>query len=83
MGMCFSDCYSYSYDTPTESKPTYAVCYKCYDNFKVDSGGGYSIRRSCRLHNFDDNGFCIDCHEHKDNLKRLTCYHVKKFSYFF
>ena len=39
--------------------PVKKYCYKCGDYFKVDSGG-YSQRRSCRFHNFE-NGPCIDC----------------------
>lgn len=83
MGLCCSDCYSYSHNNlKYEAQPVYATCYKCYDKFKLDCGGCYSNRRSCRMHNFDNNDYCIDCHEHRDKLKRYTCYHVKKFSYF-
>ena len=85
MGMCLNTCFNchYTYlDYDTDKKPIYKCCYKCDDRFKVDSGGTYSQRKSCRYHNFDNNNVCRDCHEHKEQLTSYTCYHIKKFSYF-
>ena len=80
MGICCSnycnDDYYYDYK---KNLPNYYTCYKCNDTFKVDTGG-YSNRRSCRYHNFDNNNFCKDCHEFKHKITSFTCYHVKKFS---
>ena len=54
-------------------------CYKCDDYFKVDSGG-YSHRRSCRFHNFE-NGTCIDCRCDVSKAQK-GCYHVRSYSIF-
>ena len=84
MGICCSDfCYNddYYYYDCNKRNPSYYNCYKCNDRFKVDTGG-FSQRKSCRLHKFDNKGFCLDCHEYKDRLTSYTCYHVKKFSIF-
>lgn len=81
MGLCFSDCCYIDNKNGINHKIIYKKCYKCNDTFKIHTGG-FSERRSCRYHNFDNNGVCKDCHNHKDNLTSFTCYHVKKFSYF-
>ena len=73
MGMCLNTCFNchYTYlDYDTDKKPIYKCCYKCDDRFKVDSGGTYSQRKSCRYHNFDNNNVCRDCHEHKEQKNR-------------
>ena len=61
----------------TKEIPIKKYCYKCDDYFKIDSGG-YSHRRSCRFHNFQ-NGTCIDC---RSNIKTAQkgCYHIKNYS---
>ncbi len=89
MGLCFSDCWSdnhydsyYNYNNYNKNKinNSTGICYKCKDRFKIQCGG-FSERRSCRCHNFDNTGFCLDCHEYKQEVG-YTCYHVKKFSIF-
>ncbi len=61
----------------TKEMPIKKYCYKCGDYFKIDSGG-YSHRRSCRFHNFE-NGTCVDC---RSSIKTAQkgCYHVKTYS---
>ena len=62
----------------TKEIPIKKYCYKCGDYFKVDSGG-YSQRRSCRFHNFE-NGTCVDCRSDINSAKR-GCYHVRSKSF--
>lgn len=81
MGLCFSDCCYIDNKNYIKHEIIYKNCYKCNDTFKIHTGG-FSERKSCRHHNFDNNGVCIDCHNNKDNLTSYTCYHVKKFGYF-
>jgi hypothetical protein len=53
------------------------TCYKCGDKFYTDKTGLFSQRKSCRFHDFDKNGVCINCHE-KNLYCNHTCFHVKK-----
>ena len=62
----------------TKEMPVKKYCYKCGDYFKIDSGG-YSHRRSCRFHNFE-NGTCIDCRSNKKTAQQ-GCYHVKSYNF--
>ena len=54
----------------------YTTCYKCGDNFYHKYG--YSERRSCRLHDYDENDFCKCCHLYKKDIKHNGCFHIKK-----
>lgn len=58
----------------SKEMPIKKYCYKCGDYFKVDSGG-YSQRRSCRFHNFE-NGTCVDCRSDISKAHK-GCYHVR------
>lgn len=51
------------------------VCGKCGDSYKPGAGS-YSLRTSCRFHDFDENGECKQCHQYKNHI-RSNCYHYK------
>lgn len=55
--------------------PVYGHCKKCNDYFR-SSMGGQSANASCRIHNFDEFNYCLDCYAHKNNCG--NCYHIKK-----
>ena len=51
-------------------------CYKCGDTFYHKYG--YSARRSCREHDYDENDFCKCCHLYKKDIGYRGCFHIKK-----
>ena len=55
------------------------TCYKCEDTFYHKYG--YSERRSCRVHDFDEDDVCKWCRENKKNIHSRGCYHIKKTSF--
>ena len=51
-------------------------CYKCGDTFYHKYG--YSARRSCSEHDYDENDFCKCCHLYKKDIGYSGCFHIKK-----
>ena len=55
------------------------TCYKCQDTYYHKYG--YSERRSCRVHDFDEDNVCKWCHQNKKDVGSSGCYHIKKTSF--
>ena len=53
---------------------TKVKCWKCEDTY-YPPYGGYSLRYSCRLHQFDESNICLDCGL-KDGTSNQNCYHL-------
>ena len=49
-------------------------CYKCGDTF-IPTYGNISFRTSCRVHNINKHGHCLDCNTDTKKYGR-NCHHV-------
>ena len=49
-------------------------CSKCKDYYTT-SYGRYSERLSCRIHELNENNFCLGCRRYISNRRFTTCYH--------
>ena len=50
------------------------VCSKCKVSYS-SSHGIYSERLSCRIHELDENNFCIGCRKYINKGNTNNCYH--------
>ena len=51
---------------------TYFTCSKCNDTYK-SKYSKYSERRSCRIHELDENNYCKGCRDYVNGSH--NCYH--------